>query len=124
MRETDVVQRLSAARVFGAVNIPWIDERESERKRARARVWQLHLPKSCLMLTCCLYIDDITDVVMRLCKKVEPSFLFSVEPSPLTEPVILSLIAQLTTELNEDTDFKITYLQEATMKINPQDPQT
>lgn len=61
---------------------------------------------------------------MRLCKKVEPSFLFSVEPSPLTEPVILSLIAQLTTELNEDTDFKITYLQEATMKINPQDPQT
>ena len=64
------------------------------------------------------------DVVMRLCKKVDATYLFSDESEPLTEPVILSLIAQLTTDLKDDTDFKIAYLQEATMKINSQDPQT
>jgi enhancer of mRNA-decapping protein 4 len=57
-------------------------------------------------------------VVMRLCKKVEPSFLFSLEPMPLTEPVILSLIAQLTTDLKDDTDFKIAYLQEVRCAIS------
>ena len=64
------------------------------------------------------------DLVLQLCKALEPSYIFNLQPLPLEQAVILSLIQQLTQRLEEETDVKMGYLQEAVMAINSRDPAT
>lgn len=46
-------------------------------------------------------------VVIHACQKVEPEDLFPKDGSVLGQPVILSLIQQLSADLINDTDIKV-----------------
>ena len=70
-----------------------------------------------------LAANDLS-LVLQLCKALEPSYIFNLQPLPLEQAVILSLVQQLTQRLEEETDVKMGYLQEAVMAINARDPAT
>ncbi|KAH3855139.1 hypothetical protein DPMN_097700 [Dreissena polymorpha] len=59
------------------------------------------------------------DLVMSLCEVVNPSQVFNQSPCPLQQPVLLSLIQQLSAELENHTELKHKYLEEAIMNLDP-----
>ncbi|CAG8463715.1 9997_t:CDS:2 [Diversispora eburnea] len=60
-------------------------------------------------------------LILRLCSKVNPKTVFSHARSLLSQPVILSLIHHLSLELNKYPDLKLTWMEEAVIKLNPKD---
>ncbi|KAL4234140.1 enhancer of mRNA decapping 4 [Mactra antiquata] len=64
------------------------------------------------------------EVVMSLCEAVNPSQVFNQSPCPLQQPVLLSLIQQLSADLENQTDLKHKYLEEAVMNLDPHDTVT
>ena len=46
-------------------------------------------------------------LVMFLCQQVSPEVVFDKDPCPLTQPVLLSLIQQLSVDLKEHLELKI-----------------
>eukprot|EP01135_Chromosphaera_perkinsii_P007850 Nk52_evm42s1020 gene=Nk52_evmTU42s1020 len=60
-------------------------------------------------------------IVTKLCNMVEPRSVFAQHPCPLDNPIILSLIQQLSFNLMKDTKVKVAYLQEALLVIEPND---
>nr|CAB3240816.1 enhancer of mRNA-decapping protein 4-like [Phallusia mammillata] len=58
------------------------------------------------------------NLVMYVCETVDPSVVFGVTPCPLQQPILLSLIQQLSSDLTTKTEIKWKYLQEAVMNLD------
>jgi enhancer of mRNA-decapping protein 4 len=60
-------------------------------------------------------------IVQWLCEQVSPKQLFNtdVQNPLLSQPVILSLVHQLSLELDSHTELKLNWIQEALMMLNP-----
>ncbi|XP_013379353.1 enhancer of mRNA-decapping protein 4 isoform X2 [Lingula anatina] len=58
-------------------------------------------------------------LVMYVCETVNPSQVFNQTPCPLQQPVLLSLIQQLSADLGNNTELKHKYLEEAVMNLEP-----
>jgi enhancer of mRNA-decapping protein 4 len=63
-----------------------------------------------------LSANDLS-LVVWLCSRVNPSQLFAKSPIPLEQPVILSLIQQLASDLSTNTELKLKYLEEAVLAV-------
>lgn len=64
------------------------------------------------------------DLVMQLCDSLDASLIFRTNPLPLTQPVILSLISQLSSNMEDKLSLKLFWLMEAVAKIDTRDEQT
>ncbi|GFS16803.1 enhancer of mRNA-decapping protein 4 [Elysia marginata] len=62
------------------------------------------------------------DMVVFACDSARPMDIFAQNPFPLTQPVLLSLISQLSANLDKDFDLKIKYLEDAVMFLDPSQP--
>ncbi|XP_034237010.1 enhancer of mRNA-decapping protein 4 isoform X4 [Thrips palmi] len=60
-------------------------------------------------------------LVLTVCERVDPQELFSSQPFPLKQNVLLSLIQQLSIDLNDHTELKRRYLEEAVMGLDAND---
>ena len=58
------------------------------------------------------------NLLMNVCEAVSPGKLFEAKPCPLQQPVLLSLIQQLSQDLNANTDLKLKYIEEAIMSLD------
>ena len=56
------------------------------------------------------------EIVMMLCEAVNPSQVFNQIPCPLHQPVLLSLIQQLSADLENSTILKHKYVQKKFLK--------
>ncbi|XP_078367719.1 enhancer of mRNA-decapping protein 4-like isoform X2 [Oculina patagonica] len=66
---------------------------------------------------------DLT-VVMYVCENVDAETIFSQSPCPLSQPVLLSLIQQLSVDLTINTELKHKYIEEALMALDTRDEVT
>lgn len=57
-------------------------------------------------------------LLVQLCESVSPNQLFETKPCVLQQPVLMSLIQQLSTDLNTHTELKVKYLEEALMNLD------
>nr|XP_039255621.1 enhancer of mRNA-decapping protein 4-like isoform X1 [Styela clava] len=57
-------------------------------------------------------------LVMYVCETVDPAIVFGTVPCPLHQPILLSLIQQLSCDLGRNTTTKMKYLQEAVMNLD------
>ncbi|KAM5263118.1 enhancer of mRNA-decapping protein 4 isoform 1-T1 [Ctenodactylus gundi] len=64
------------------------------------------------------------NLVLYVCETVDPAQVFGQPPCPLSQPVLLSLIQQLASDLGTRTDLKLSYLEEAVMHLDHSDPVT
>lgn len=62
------------------------------------------------------------NLVLYVCETVDSHLVFGQHPCPLTQPVLLSLIQQLSTDLNSRTELKLSYLEDAVMNLDHTDP--
>lgn len=60
-------------------------------------------------------------IVVSTCELINPMQVFSQTPCPLSQTVLLSLIQQLSHNLEEKTEIKHKYLEEAVMNLNSRD---
>lgn len=58
-------------------------------------------------------------VVTFVCQQVTPDEVFSSASCPLTQPVLLSLIQQLSVNLSDNLDLKIGYLESSILALDP-----
>uniref|UniRef100_A0A1B6MJB4 Uncharacterized protein n=1 Tax=Graphocephala atropunctata TaxID=36148 RepID=A0A1B6MJB4_9HEMI len=58
------------------------------------------------------------NLVVFACEKVNPQQLFGQTPCPLQQHVLLSLVQQLSADMNNNTDIKHKYLEEALMNLD------
>ncbi|WAR11787.1 EDC4-like protein [Mya arenaria] len=61
------------------------------------------------------------ELVIALCEAVNPNQVFNQSPCPLQQPVLLSLIQQLSADLENHTELKHKYLEEAVMNLDIHD---
>lgn len=64
------------------------------------------------------------DLVVFVCETVNPSQVFNQSPCPLQQPVLLSLIQQLSADIGNNTELKHKYLEEAVMNLDTSNPVT
>uniref|UniRef100_A0A8D0GBJ2 Enhancer of mRNA-decapping protein 4 n=1 Tax=Sphenodon punctatus TaxID=8508 RepID=A0A8D0GBJ2_SPHPU len=64
------------------------------------------------------------NLVLYVCETVDPQQVFGQHPCPLSQPVLLSLIQQLSSDLGSRTELKLNYLEEAVMHLDHSDPIT
>ncbi|KAJ8417904.1 hypothetical protein AAFF_G00227470 [Aldrovandia affinis] len=64
------------------------------------------------------------NLVLYVCETIDSQQVFSQHPCPLIQPVLLSLIQQLSTNLATRTELKISYLEDAVMNLDHSDPVT
>ncbi|XP_062442515.1 enhancer of mRNA-decapping protein 4 isoform X2 [Rhea pennata] len=64
------------------------------------------------------------NLVLYVCETVDPQQVFGQHPCPLSQPVLLSLIQQLSSDLGTRTELKLNYLEEAVMHLDHGDPIT
>nr|CAD7426114.1 unnamed protein product [Timema monikensis] len=57
-------------------------------------------------------------LVVFVCEKVNPQQVFNQSPCPLQQPVLLSLIQQLSADMSNQTEIKFKYLEEAVMNLD------
>ncbi|XP_042196196.1 enhancer of mRNA-decapping protein 4 isoform X2 [Callorhinchus milii] len=62
------------------------------------------------------------NLVLYVCETVDSQQVFGQQPCPLTQPVLLSLIQQLSTDLMSRTELKLSYLEDAIMNLDDTDP--
>ncbi|XP_068209049.1 enhancer of mRNA-decapping protein 4 isoform X2 [Palaemon carinicauda] len=63
-------------------------------------------------------------LVVFVCERVNPQQVFNMNPCPLSQDVLLSLVNQLSHDLSTFTDLKLKYLEEAVMNLEPSHPVT
>jgi enhancer of mRNA-decapping protein 4 len=68
-----------------------------------------------------LSLSDVA-VVSWLCMQLNEAHLFSTVPLPLSQGVLLSLVQQLGCDLDKDTTRKLSWIREAALALNPDDP--
>ncbi|CAG8438797.1 1199_t:CDS:10, partial [Acaulospora colombiana] len=59
--------------------------------------------------------------ILRLCHKLSPKTVFLPARSLVTQPVILSLIHHLSFDLHKYSELKLSWIEEAVLKLNPKD---
>ncbi|XP_075621319.1 enhancer of mRNA-decapping protein 4 isoform X2 [Balearica regulorum gibbericeps] len=64
------------------------------------------------------------NLVLYVCETVDTQQVFGQHPCPLSQPVLLSLIQQLSSDLGTRTELKLNYLEEAVMHLDQSDPIT
>ncbi|MEE6499549.1 hypothetical protein FKM82_003494 [Ascaphus truei] len=64
------------------------------------------------------------NLILYVCETVDAQQVFGQSPCPLTQPVLLSLIQQLSFDLGTRTELKLNYLDEAVMHLDHSDPVT
>ncbi|XP_069821989.1 enhancer of mRNA-decapping protein 4 isoform X2 [Dendropsophus ebraccatus] len=64
------------------------------------------------------------NLILYVCDTVDSQQVFGQHPCPLTQPVLLSLIQQLSFDLCTRTELKLNYLEEAVMHLDHSDPVT
>ncbi|KAM6250646.1 enhancer of mRNA-decapping protein 4 isoform 2-T2 [Spheniscus humboldti] len=64
------------------------------------------------------------NLVLYVCETVDAQQVFGQHPCPLSQPVLLSLIQQLSSDLGTRTELKLSYLEEAVMHLDHSDPIT
>ncbi|KAG9475395.1 hypothetical protein GDO78_003684 [Eleutherodactylus coqui] len=64
------------------------------------------------------------NLILYVCETVDSQQVFGQHPCPLTQPVLLSLIQQLSFDLCTRTELKLNYLEEAVMHLDHSDPVT
>ncbi|XP_075043540.1 enhancer of mRNA-decapping protein 4 [Mixophyes fleayi] len=64
------------------------------------------------------------NLILYVCETVDSQQVFGQHPCPLTQPVLLSLIQQLSFDLCTRTELKLNYLEEAVMHLDQSDPVT
>lgn len=64
------------------------------------------------------------DVVIHTCEKANPDQVFGQIPCPLQQPVLLSLIQQLSADIETHTLLKQKYLEEAIVSLDTSNPIT
>ncbi|XP_051725680.1 enhancer of mRNA-decapping protein 4 isoform X1 [Ctenopharyngodon idella] len=64
------------------------------------------------------------NLVLYVCETIDSQQVFSQQPCPLHQAVLLSLIQQLSTNLSSRTELKISYLEDAVMNLDHGDPVT
>ncbi|KAM6065105.1 enhancer of mRNA-decapping protein 4 isoform 3-T3 [Theristicus caerulescens] len=64
------------------------------------------------------------NLVLYVCETVDTHQVFGQHPCPLSQPVLLSLIQQLSSDLGTRTELKLNYLEEAVMHLDHSDPIT
>uniref|UniRef100_A0A8C9TLL3 Enhancer of mRNA-decapping protein 4 n=1 Tax=Scleropages formosus TaxID=113540 RepID=A0A8C9TLL3_SCLFO len=64
------------------------------------------------------------NLVLYVCETIDSQQVFGQHPCPLIQPVLLSLIQQLSTNLATRTELKISYLEDAVMNLDHSDPVT
>uniref|UniRef100_A0A7S3UBK8 Enhancer of mRNA-decapping protein 4 WD40 repeat region domain-containing protein n=1 Tax=Picocystis salinarum TaxID=88271 RepID=A0A7S3UBK8_9CHLO len=68
-----------------------------------------------------LSLGDVETVVW-LCKQVDATAIFNFTPPLLSQGVLLSLMQQLSTDLQKDTTLKLSWIQNTALALDPQDP--
>ncbi|KAL6999060.1 hypothetical protein U1Q18_000227 [Sarracenia purpurea var. burkii] len=71
--------------------------------------------------TSALQRTDVS-IVSWLCSQVDLQRILSMVPLPLSQRVLLSLLQQLACDISKDTTQKLTWMTEATVALNPNDP--
>ncbi|XP_042001748.1 enhancer of mRNA-decapping protein 4-like [Salvia splendens] len=71
--------------------------------------------------TAALQMSDV-NIVSWLCSQVDLPGILSVNPLPLSQGVLLSLLQQLACDISKDTPRKLTWMREVMTAINPTDP--
>ncbi|KAM9814824.1 enhancer of mRNA-decapping protein 4 isoform 1-T1 [Syngnathus typhle] len=64
------------------------------------------------------------NLVLYVCETIDSQQVFGQQPCPLSQPVLLSLIQQLSSNLNTRSELKISYLEDALMNLDHGDPRT
>ncbi|KAG8144017.1 putative Enhancer of mRNA-decapping protein [Naja naja] len=64
------------------------------------------------------------NLVLYVCETVDAQKVFGQDPCPLSQPVLLSLIQQLSSDIGSRTELKLNYLEEAVMHLDHSDPIT
>ncbi|XP_035982499.1 enhancer of mRNA-decapping protein 4 [Fundulus heteroclitus] len=64
------------------------------------------------------------NLVLYVCETVDSQQVFGQTPCPLSQPVLLSLIQQLSSNLATRSELKISYLEDAVMNLDHGDPLT
>ncbi|XP_061677933.1 enhancer of mRNA-decapping protein 4 isoform X2 [Syngnathoides biaculeatus] len=64
------------------------------------------------------------NLVLYVCETIDSQQVFGQQPCPLSQPVLLSLIQQLSSNLNTRSELKISYLEDALMNLDHSDPRT
>ncbi|XP_036399584.1 enhancer of mRNA-decapping protein 4 isoform X1 [Megalops cyprinoides] len=64
------------------------------------------------------------NLVLYVCETIDSQQVFGQHPCPLIQPVLLSLIQQLSTNLATRSELKISYLEDAVMNLDQSDPVT
>uniref|UniRef100_A0A3B4AWZ9 Enhancer of mRNA-decapping protein 4 n=1 Tax=Periophthalmus magnuspinnatus TaxID=409849 RepID=A0A3B4AWZ9_9GOBI len=64
------------------------------------------------------------NLVLYVCETIDSQQVFGQHPCPLSQPVLLSLIQQLSSNLSTRSELKISYLEDAVMNLDHSDPLT
>ncbi|XP_075998145.1 enhancer of mRNA-decapping protein 4 isoform X2 [Genypterus blacodes] len=64
------------------------------------------------------------NLVLYVCETIDSQQVFGQHPCPLSQPVLLSLIQQLSSNLATHSELKISYLEDAVMNLDHSDPLT
>uniref|UniRef100_A0AAX7UZV4 Enhancer of mRNA-decapping protein 4 n=1 Tax=Astatotilapia calliptera TaxID=8154 RepID=A0AAX7UZV4_ASTCA len=64
------------------------------------------------------------NLVLYVCETIDSQQVFGQHPCPLSQPVLLSLIQQLSSNLTTRSELKISYLEDAVMNLDHSDPLT
>uniref|UniRef100_A0AAQ5X3L1 Enhancer of mRNA-decapping protein 4 n=1 Tax=Amphiprion ocellaris TaxID=80972 RepID=A0AAQ5X3L1_AMPOC len=64
------------------------------------------------------------NLVLYVCETIDSQQVFGQSPCPLSQPVLLSLIQQLSSNLTTRSELKISYLEDALMNLDHGDPLT
>ncbi|MEQ2157839.1 hypothetical protein GOODEAATRI_005907, partial [Goodea atripinnis] len=64
------------------------------------------------------------NLVLYVCETIDSQQVFGQTPCPLSQPVLLSLIQQLSSNLATRSELKISYLEDALMNLDHSDPLT
>uniref|UniRef100_T2MBE8 Enhancer of mRNA-decapping protein 4 n=1 Tax=Hydra vulgaris TaxID=6087 RepID=T2MBE8_HYDVU len=115
-RISQFVEKLSAKPNEDASNV---EDLEAKKKRIDKFIETRNFTDA---FNVALHADNLS-VVVYVCSKVDPNDLFSLE-DPFPQNYILSLIQQLSVDLNQDTEIKTKYLEESIMALNPSDDVT
>ncbi|XP_074533742.1 enhancer of mRNA-decapping protein 4 isoform X2 [Halichoeres trimaculatus] len=64
------------------------------------------------------------NLVLYVCETIDSQQVFGQHPCPLSQPVLLSLIQQLSSNLTTRSELKISYMEDAVMNLDHGDPMT
>lgn len=64
------------------------------------------------------------NLVLYVCETIDSQQVFGQHPCPLSQPVLLSLIQQLSSNLSTRSELKISYLEDAVINLDHNDPLT